>query len=126
MTSLRPACRLVALLGIGAGALAMPALAQDCPEPIGLYDTPGLAFGVAVAGTYAYVADDTAGLRVVDVSNPAAPVEIGFYDTPGLAFGVVVAGAYAYVADKGSGLEILTSCSAELFFDGFESGDTSA
>ena len=79
-----------------------------------------------MAGTYAYVADYGSGLRVIDVSNPAAPVEIGFYDTPGSASGVAVAGAYAYVADKGSGLEILTSCSAELFSDGFESGDTSA
>ncbi len=52
-----------------------------------------------MAGTYAYVADDTAGLRVVDVSNPAAPFEVGFYDTPGSAQGVAVAGAYAYVAD---------------------------
>ena len=24
-----------------------------------------------------------AGLRVVDVSNPASPLEVGYYDTPG-------------------------------------------
>jgi hypothetical protein len=34
---------------------------------------PGLVHGVAVAGTLAYVADGEAGLRVVDVSNPASP-----------------------------------------------------
>ena len=29
------------------------------------------------AGQYAYVADFNAGLRVVDVSNPASPVQVG-------------------------------------------------
>jgi hypothetical protein len=33
----RLACRLVALLGIGARVLAMPALAQDSPELVGLF-----------------------------------------------------------------------------------------
>ena len=32
---------------------------------------------------YAYVAAQGAGLRIVDVSNPAAPTELGFYETPG-------------------------------------------
>jgi hypothetical protein len=62
---------------------------------------------VAVAGTTAYVADEAAGLRVVDVSNPMAPAEVGFYDTPGYAEGLAVAGPYAYVADYDGGLAIL-------------------
>ena len=33
----------------------------------------GMRVGVAVAGNYAYVADDDAGLQVIDVSNPANP-----------------------------------------------------
>jgi len=33
----RLACRLVTLLGIGARVLAMPALAQDYPELVGLF-----------------------------------------------------------------------------------------
>ncbi len=49
----------------------------------------------------------TAGLRVVDVSNPAQPREVGFYDTPGSAQGVAVSGAYAYVADDGAGLRVV-------------------
>jgi hypothetical protein len=107
MKSPRPACRLVALLGIGAVVLAAPAFAQDCPELVGFYDTPGSALGVAVAGAYAYVADRFDGLRVIDVSNPAAPFEVGFYDTPGAASGVAVAGAYAYVADEFRGLRVV-------------------
>jgi hypothetical protein len=60
--------------------------------------TPGLAEGVYVSGNYAYVADGGAGLRVIDVSNPANPREVGFFDTPGFAEDVYVSGNYAYVA----------------------------
>jgi hypothetical protein len=35
-------------------------------------------------GPYAYVADGSEGLRVIDVSNPSSPREVGFYDTPGM------------------------------------------
>ena len=38
---------------------------------------------MAVAGSYAYVADWDGGLRIINVANPAAPVEVGAYDTPG-------------------------------------------
>ena len=47
------------------------------------HDTPGDAIGVAVSRGYAYVADDRAGLRVIDMSDAAAPVEVGCFDTPG-------------------------------------------
>ena len=45
----------------GAGAAAMfPDKAFNVTR-VGVYDTPGTAFGVAVQGAYAYVADDFAG-----------------------------------------------------------------
>ena len=52
---------------------------------VGGYDTSGYAWGVAVSGNYAYVADDAAGLQVIDVSNPANCVRVGGYDTSGTA-----------------------------------------
>ncbi|MBD3337228.1 MAG: hypothetical protein GF355_17075, partial [Candidatus Eisenbacteria bacterium] len=33
-------------------------------------------------GDYLYVAGDNAGVRIIDVAEPAAPMEIGFYDLP--------------------------------------------
>jgi hypothetical protein len=108
---------LIASLALVALLLAMPALAQDCPEPVGFYDTPGEAIGVAVAGSYAYVADEDAGLRVVNVSNPAVPFEVGFYDTPGEAIGVAVAGAYAYVADGLAGLRVVNVSNPAVPFE---------
>ena len=57
-------------------------------------------------GTLAYVADFFAGLRVIDVSNPAAPVEVGFLDTGGLWFDVAVVDGMAYIAG-GAGLHVI-------------------
>ena len=39
--------------------------------------------GVAVSGSYAYVADGLSGLRVIDVSDACEPLEVGFVDIPG-------------------------------------------
>jgi hypothetical protein len=51
-----------------------------------------------VAGGYAYVAAGWAGLRVIDVRTPSAPVEVGFAETSASAQSVAVSGGYAYVA----------------------------
>jgi uncharacterized secreted protein with C-terminal beta-propeller domain len=77
------------------------------PREVGAYDTPGYAYGVVVAGNYAYVADRHGGFRVIDVSTPSNPREVGAYDTPGYAFGVAVSGNYAYVADGWEGLRVI-------------------
>src|SRR6266542_177273 len=66
---------------------------------VGGYDTSGRALGLAVSGNYAYVADERAGLQVIDVSNPANPRRVGGYDTSGFASGVALSGNFAYVAD---------------------------
>jgi PKD repeat protein/subtilisin family serine protease len=77
------------------------------PTEVGFYDTPGSAYGVAVSGPYAYVADWISGLRVIDISDPTHPTEVGFYDTPGSAYDVAISGSYAYVADHSSGLRVI-------------------
>ena len=47
------------------------------PYEVGYYDTPGNAFDVHISGSYAYVADRGAGLRIIDISNPSSPYELG-------------------------------------------------
>lgn len=54
---------------------------------------------MATSGDYAFVADDTCGLRVIDVSDPANPQPAGSLDTPGSAFGVALDGDYAVIPD---------------------------
>ncbi len=77
------------------------------PVEVAFVDTPGGANGVAIAGSYAYLADSESGLRVIDVRTPWAPVEVGFLDTPGSALAVAVAGGFAYVADNDAGLRVI-------------------
>jgi len=64
-------------------------------------------WGVAVAGDYAYLACNSPGLQIIDISNPFDPQLRGLVDTPGSAWGVTVEGDLAYVADYGSGLQII-------------------
>ncbi len=63
--------------------------------------TSGLSAGIAVRGSFAYVADDVRGLRIIDISNTSAPQLRGTYDTPGSALAVTLTadGNYALVAD---------------------------
>lgn len=86
------------------------------PTSIGFYGTPDAALDVAVVGSIAYIAEtfseddnplERGGLRIVDVSDPAAPKEIISYDALEFANDVAVAGDYAYVADGADGLVIL-------------------
>jgi len=65
------------------------------------------AYGVAVSGHYAYLAQWYEGLQVIDVSDPANPRRVGGYDTPGGAWGVAVSGQHAYVADGLAGLQVI-------------------
>ena len=53
-----------------------------------------------VSGNYAYIADGSDGLIVLDVSNPGSPKLVGSYDTDGTAYGVYVNGNYAYVTTQ--------------------------
>ena len=74
-----------ATTAVAALVLAGSASGQCVPSILGSVDTPGLAFGVAVSGAVAYVADFESGLQVIDVSDPANPVILGFVDTPSRA-----------------------------------------
>jgi hypothetical protein len=73
--------------------------------------TPGNAHRVAISGQYAYVLDDRylgedAGLRVIDITDPTAPVLTGSLDTLGRPWRIAVSGDLAYVADQELGLQV--------------------
>lgn len=77
------------------------------PFPVAALSIPGYANAADTKAQHVYVAAGSAGLHVVDVSNPAAPVIVATRDTPGNANDVRVAGNYAYVADGSAGLQII-------------------
>lgn len=89
--------------------LAGSAGAGDCANLIGVgsEDTPGLARRSVIVGTFAYVADGSSGLQVLDLANPTSPVIVGSFNTPGFAYDVAVSGTHAYVADGTGGLQII-------------------
>ena len=68
--------------------------------------TDGLAYGLDVSGTYAYIADYYNGLCVMDISNPFLPHQVSHTKTDGNSSDVVIKGDYAYVADGLNGFII--------------------
>lgn len=66
----------------------------------------GRGEGVCVSGSYLYLADGDAGLRIIDVSNPSSPLHLIRIFTPSAALKVRVVGNTAYVALGSGGLQI--------------------
>src|SRR6266536_3440193 len=84
--------------------------AEPAPTFVGHWPPHGQgeAMGVAVEGTIAYVANEFAGLQIIDVSDPTQPHWLAGYDNKGVALNVAVAGSIAYVADGyGPGLRVI-------------------
>jgi len=61
---------------------------------------------IFVSGNYAYVADGSAGLKIIDVSVPATPTIVGSASMDHV-MDVFVSGDYAYVADGSDGLKVV-------------------
>ncbi len=83
----------------------------DISNPSGMLElgscyTPDGALDVAVSGNYAYVANEVAGLTVIQLTLPN-PTYVTTLNLPGngWASGVAVSGDYAYVADGSQGLQ---------------------
>ncbi|MBD3334987.1 MAG: hypothetical protein GF355_05680, partial [Candidatus Eisenbacteria bacterium] len=80
------------------------------PVEVGALDIEA-PYYVKVEGEFAYVIDivinESDWLRVVDVSNPSAPVERGSYLIPGETRGLAPAGDHLYIAAKDAGLIIV-------------------
>jgi len=90
------------------GLFAFPAISRAATnKTIGSYDTADTANDVVVIGSYAYVADGSDGVIILNISTPSAPTLAGSYDTAGTARRVESDGTYLYVAD-GASMEILS------------------
>jgi hypothetical protein len=70
---------------------------------LGLIASEGIS-DIALAGSRAYLADNSYGLRVVDVTDPTKPATLAV-DRGGRAVSVEVQGTYAYVG--GAGLRVV-------------------
>ncbi|MHB8158144.1 MAG: LVIVD repeat-containing protein, partial [Desulfocucumaceae bacterium] len=93
-----------ALIGSGGGILMVDVTSLVKIEE---FATPGLVKDIFVKDEYAYIADGSAGLRIIDIKNPYSFIEVGCYDTPGNANKVYISGNYAYIADGITGIQIV-------------------
>ncbi|MFY9824739.1 MAG: hypothetical protein WAM82_25400, partial [Thermoanaerobaculia bacterium] len=91
----------------GVSGTATVSVQTFAPQFLSFVPIPGFANGVAVDGSYAYVAAGLTGLWVIDVSQLSTPQIVGHYDTAGNANAVRVAGGFAYVADGANGLAVV-------------------
>jgi hypothetical protein len=97
-----------AYIGEGSALAVVNVSNPSEPAILGSIPLPSVLDGIAVSGSYAYVADADSGLQIVNISNPSAPAVQGYYDLPGgTASNVVIMGSDAYVADGSNGLEII-------------------
>ena len=88
----------------GAAGLGQhPLHAPTEPVAVGSLVLPTATRDVALSGTFASVAAGGVGLRLVDVSDPAAPVEVGSSPVAGTASGLAASGHLVFVADNGTG-----------------------
>ncbi len=115
-----------AFVADGAGGLRVFDISTPAsPIPLGSYDTLGEVRGVAIQNSgepvlgeqarFAYIADGSDGVQVLDISDPGQPFFVALADTPGAARQVAAAGSSAsilgdggiLVADHDRGLRIL-------------------
>jgi hypothetical protein len=80
---------------------------KPTPAALGAVDLASMSWDVDVRGNLAYVAAGTAGLQVLDVSNPSAPVVIATLDTPGDARKLSVLGRYAFLAEREGTIHVI-------------------
>jgi hypothetical protein len=74
----------------------------------GQVDTPGEARGIRKIGSLMYVADGSAGLTILNASNPVQPVRTGGFSAGGdTTYQVDVSGGYAVLASGADGLRIV-------------------
>jgi hypothetical protein len=87
------------------------------PTEISSYSTPGRPFGIATAGSMAYVADVIGGFRILSISDPTNLEEVGYYQTIGEAEAVAYSDPYAYVGTDEEGLMVFEYLDPTLIGD---------
>jgi hypothetical protein len=81
-------------------------LSQEIRNMAGEYNV-AFVTGLSIEGSQAYLAIKDIGIRVVEISNPAAPVESGFFPVTNGINDIAVHDNYAYISTGVNGLEIM-------------------
>jgi hypothetical protein len=96
-------------LFVAGGVLGLHSLSRQGEQLalLNTLDTPGIAFRVAVSGTYAYVADLEGGLCIISVADPLHMSERRCLPGPAPVYAVAVRDHYVYAAAGEAGLWIV-------------------
>jgi hypothetical protein len=97
-------------IGEGSTFRVLDASNPSAPSPVGSLAMPGLIQDITIftisGRQYAAVADNDAGLQIVDVTTATTPALRGYYNTGDYALGVAVFGTNAYIANGNSGFMV--------------------
>jgi len=86
-----------AYIGLGVRMVILDITDPDNPQHVGEIDVEGIVQGIVVVDTIAYIAAAQGGLRIVDISQLAAPKEIANSAPKGSTNEVTIVGDYAYL-----------------------------
>ena len=112
-----------AYLGVGPRLEVIDISNPTNPSRIGQSEPlPRMIYDVFIVGSTAYVANESSGLYIFDISDPTNPQIADSVDTPGFAVRVFVQGDLAYVAD-GNSLQIVDLSATSLIGSIQTSGD---
>jgi hypothetical protein len=91
-----------------ASVTSIACLAQDSlhVRHAGTLDLPGTPSHIVISGNYAYVSCMGGGLRIVDISDPAAPSLTGSFQ-PGIVWETAVRDSFAFTACDESGMRVV-------------------
>jgi hypothetical protein len=85
--------------GVWASGVAITDISKvDSPKVIGSFDTPAIYMDIAISGKKACVANHYDGLKLLDISNPAAIIDLGTTKVRGFSVKVVADDNFAYEA----------------------------
>ena len=74
----------------------------------GDFDSLGSVDKLVIDGNLIYIAGETQGLNIYDITNPAAPTEVGSFNPSGMwVFDVEVDGNFAYLAAGNDGMRVV-------------------
>jgi hypothetical protein len=98
----------VVFIACGTGGLVIADYQDTANVRIaGFFETGGYAKEVLYRGGRAYVATETRGLQIIDVTNINSPVRIGTVETT-FAMAVAIDENFVYLADEDEGLVIIS------------------
>jgi len=85
----------------------------------------GNPFAIKLNGPYLYIACESGGMRIIDISNPSTPLEIGHYSPSNPVKDLDISGNYAYLALQNGGIDVvdITNPATPQFFNNYNSFD---